>query len=112
MAQTEDIQQENTDKPKPKPKKSKKQKRLNRWSVFGLLVLAAILIVIYINNVMRIEDLLFENQNLKKQYSELKYKNETLVAKVNALESPENIIPKATEKLKMLMPEEAPELIK
>ena len=95
-----------------KGKKRKKTSRFNRWSVFGMLFLGAVFIVIYVNNVIKIDSLLMEIQNLKKKQAEIKYKNQALSANLNELQSPEEIIKRASERLKMIKPEEAPEVIK
>ena len=98
--------------PKPRAKRKPKQSRLNRWSVFGMVFLSALLIVVYVNNVIKIDGMLLDIQNLKKKYSELKYQNQALSTTINELQSPDVIIKKAGERLKMIKPDEAPELIK
>ncbi len=85
---------------------------LNRWKVFGLVVLAAGITIFYVSNVVRIDNMLAEIRELEKEQKILKVRAQYLHADINRLESPGRIIPIAQEKLGMVIPSELPETIK
>jgi hypothetical protein len=89
----------------------KTESRLNRWKIFGIVILTAFATIIYVSNVLAVDKLLEELQILKKQ-KELKVNiNEVLKSKVNQLQSAERIIPLACDKLGMIKPVQAPEVL-
>ncbi|HOK13844.1 MAG TPA: FtsL-like putative cell division protein [Candidatus Kapabacteria bacterium] len=84
----------------------------NRWKAFGLVVLAAILIITYIDNVFKVNSLLSEIQQLEKQYDEVRTSNQVLITKIIELESASRITKIAEEKLGMNKPTKVPQKIK
>ncbi|MFA6571431.1 MAG: septum formation initiator family protein [Bacteroidota bacterium] len=87
------------------------ESRLNRWKIFGIVIITAFATIIYVSNVLAVDKLLEELQSLKKQ-KELKVNiNEVLKSKVNQLQSAERIIPLACDKLGMIKPVQAPEVL-
>ncbi len=85
---------------------------LNRWKIFGLVVLAAGITIFYVSNVVRIDDLLADIHSLEKEQKELKVRSQLLQGEINKLESPDRIITIARDKLGMILPKELPEKIK
>ncbi len=84
----------------------------NRWKTFGLVVLAAILTITYIDNVFKVNSLLSEIQNLEKQYDEVRTSNQVLITKIIELESVSRITKIAEENLGMMKPSKVPQKIK
>ncbi len=84
----------------------------NRWKTFGIVVLAAIITITYIDNVFRVNSLLSEIQNLEKQYDEIRTSNQVLITKIIELESVSRITTIAEEKLGMIKPTKVPQKIK
>ncbi len=84
----------------------------NRWSVFGLVVLSAVLTTAYIDNVFRVNSLLTDVGRLEKQLENLRTSNELLNSSVRRLQSAERITKIAEEKLNMKKPTKAPIVIK
>jgi len=84
----------------------------NRWSVFGLVVLSAIITTAYIDNVFRVNNLLTDIGRLEKEFEELRTSNEMLNSNVIRLQSAERITRIAEEKLMMKKPTKAPIIIK
>jgi hypothetical protein len=85
--------------------------RLSRWKTFGIVALAALSTVVYVSNVLAVDRLLEEVHTLKKQKESVVNKKELLKSRINQLQAAERIIPIATEKLKMIKAEKAPEQI-
>lgn len=85
--------------------------KTNRWSAFGLVVLAAALTIAYIDNVLRVNSLLSDIQELEKQYEEVRTSNEMLNAKLIELQSAERITKIAYEQLGLIKPTKAPSKI-
>lgn len=82
-----------------------------RWTVFGLMVLAAMFTVLYVDNVNRVDKYLEDIQMLKKKKEFIKNENELLKTKLNYLQSPERITKIAEEKLGMIKMDRPPEVI-
>ncbi len=91
--------------------KSNAGKRPSRWAIFGLIILAAALTALYVRNVRVVDDALQNQRKLQVELERLENRNELLQKRLNELRSPENVIPKAEEKLQMQTPEEKPEIV-
>ena len=85
---------------------------INRWSLFAILFAAALLMVVYISNVMAINELLAKNNKLKKDLILIRNNNELLRTEINKLQKADRITAIAQEKLGMIRAEEAPEVLK
>ncbi len=86
--------------------------KINRWIVFLLVVASAATTILYISNVLAVNDLLEHTQKLEKQVQEIRTSNELLNAKVIQLQSAERITSIAEQKLNMQKPLKAPELVR
>jgi hypothetical protein len=86
-------------------------KKLNRWTLFGLVFLGALLTIVYVDNVFRIDGYLVDMQKIKKEKEILVNENEMLNTKLNYLQSPERITSIAIEKFGMIRIETPPELL-
>ena len=82
-----------------------------RWTVFGLMVLAAMFTVLYVDNVNRVDGYLEDIQMLKKKKEFIKNENELLKTKLNYLQSPERITKIAEEKLGMIKTDRPPTIL-
>jgi len=85
--------------------------RDNRWMVLVFIIVAAASSVVFVSNVRNINALLIENRDLEKQANVLRDRNKRLQSETIHLQSPERIINFATEKLDMVAPDVAPEII-
>ena len=83
----------------------------SRWKIFSIVFVAAVLTVVYVNNVLRIDALLEQTQSLKKNCDLLKNNNELLRARLNQLQSADRIIPIARDELGMIKADKAPEML-
>lgn len=86
--------------------------KLNRWSLFGLIVLTAIGTITYVNNVMNVNKLFANIRVLEKNFNTIEGENKRLKAELNNLQAPGRILKIAKEKLGMEKPERAPFIIK
>ncbi len=80
----------------------------NRWSAFGIVVLAAALTIAYIENVFHVNSLLLDVQDLEKQVEEVRSSNELLNSKLIELQSAGRITKIASERLGLIKPTKAP----
>ena len=96
---------------KGKKKLLKKIFSLNRWSVFGLVSLFALLTIFYVYNVNRVNNLLKEIRNLEHKHELLKNTIDQLKAEVNSLQSADRIIPIARQKIGLINPSYTPIII-
>jgi cell division protein FtsL len=85
--------------------------KLSRWNVFGIIFVSALLMILYVGNVIAIDSILEEIQNLNKQRESIRNGNELLQTEIIKLESADRIIPLAEKELGMAKPSEAPEVI-
>lgn len=85
--------------------------KFNRWTAFFMLILAALITVLYINNVLTVDRYLVEIRKYEAERKLLSENNESLNARLIELQSPERINKIATEKLNMVLPDKAPELL-
>ena len=83
-----------------------------RWTLLGMLAVAAMLTVLYIYNVYAVNDLLRDIRKLEKKHEQLRAKNDVLAAKAVRLQSADRIIKIARENLNMKRPESPPEILK
>jgi len=87
------------------------KKRVSRWKLFGLLLLTASLMILYVSNVLYVDAQLEEMQSMKKIYTSIKNGNELLKTEIIKLESADRIIPLAEKELGMLKPEAPPKVL-
>ncbi len=87
------------------------QYRLNRWSLLGLFVLLVILIVLYVSNVLAIQQRAREVSQLQEQYQALIEENERLQQQVYRLQAPERIQRIARERLGLQFSTHPPKVI-
>lgn len=85
--------------------------RDNRWLVLVFIIVAATSSLVFVSNVRNINALLIENRELEKEASVLQDKNKRLQSETIHLQSADRIIKFATEKLDMVPPDVAPEVI-
>lgn len=96
-------------KPTNEPKALQQQRRLlNRWSIFALVVVSAISTVLYVSNVIRVNQLLRETDAARRSIDSLQIVNQSLRAETYRLQSSERITRVATERLGMVPPPKAP----
>jgi cell division protein FtsL len=89
----------------------RKPKSKKRFLIFGSILIAAAVTILYISNLFYVNKLLKDVHDLNKAYKEIISNNEVLQAEVSKLESPDRIIPYATDKLDMIVSEQAPIII-
>lgn len=87
------------------------KKRVSRWKLFGLLLLSASLMLLYVSNVLYVDAQLEEMQSMKKIYNSIKNGNELLKTEIIKLESADRIIPYAENELGMLKPDKPPKVL-
>ncbi len=83
----------------------------NRWKSFGMILLAALITIFYVDNVFRVNSLLNDIRKLKQEKEILRMDRDRSRAEIIKLRSAERIIPLAKNKLNMTEPESAPEII-
>ncbi|TAL68872.1 MAG: hypothetical protein EPN82_09405 [Bacteroidetes bacterium] len=89
----------------------KEKKRISRWKLFGLILFSAILMVLYVSNVLYVDSELEEIQSLKKIYNSYRNGNELLKTDIIKLESAERIIPLAEKELGMMKSDKPPSVL-
>lgn len=94
--------------PKESPAIVKERKLLNRWSIFGLLIISSALVVLYVSNVVRVNTLLREMQEHEKSRDSLMYVNQSLQNEIMRLQSAERITAIAQTKLNMIQNPQTP----
>ncbi len=85
---------------------------LNRWSIFFLLLISSLIIVLFVSNTLEVNRLFEEVNTLRQEHRRLVQQNEVLQARSVRLQSPERITTIAREKLGMIHPSTAPEVLK
>jgi len=85
--------------------------KLSRWAVFGFVAISALLMVLYVDNVKRVDIILKELQEIKLKKEHLKNENEMLKTRLNYLQSPERIMRIAEENMGMIKIDSAPEIL-
>lgn len=85
--------------------------KLSRWSVFGFVFISALLMILYVDNVKRVDGILKDLQDIKVRKERLKNENELLKTRLNYLQSPDRIMRIAVEKLGMIKIDSAPEIL-
>jgi cell division protein FtsL len=86
----------------------KERTLLNRWSIFGLLVVSAFVVVLYVSNVVRVNTLMRNMQQREKTRDSLVYANQALESQIMRLQSAERITTIARTKLGMIPNAQAP----
>jgi hypothetical protein len=87
------------------------KKRINRWKLFGLILLTATLMLLYVSNVLYVDSQLEEMQVMKKLFNSYRNGNELLITEIIKFESADRIIPLAEKELGMIKPEKPPQVL-
>ncbi len=85
--------------------------KINRIKVFILVVFSAVLTLLYVDNTIKINELLKKNQEHKTEILQIKNNQEILKARIVQLKSVERITKIAEEKLGMTKPKKIPVVI-
>lgn len=85
--------------------------KLNRWSVFLFLLITSGLMILYVNNVLSINELAEDIRNLEKQEKRIEFRKRLVESEVIKLQSAERICKIAVEKLKMIKSDAFPLVI-
>lgn len=85
---------------------------LNRWSLFALFFVCSAATVLYVSNVVAVNDLSTQNDRLRHQRDSLETLNKSLRTESYRLQGAERITRLASERLGMIPPPEAPVVIK
>ncbi len=83
----------------------------NKFNILIIILLSAACTIAYVDNVMRIDSLMRDNNNMSRQLKDLEYRNIDLESRIHMLESPERIIPIASEKIGMIKNDKSPVII-
>ncbi len=83
----------------------------NRWKSLGIILLAALLTIFYVDNVFQINSLHNEIRKLSQEKEIMRMDRDRSRAEIIRLRSADRIIPLAKQKLNMTEPESAPEII-
>ena len=79
-----------------------------RWAVLGGMVLSALVVVIFVSNVLRVGKLTVEMETMKKEYQHIVHQNELLRGEIIRLQSPERITTVAKTHLGLVPASSAP----
>ena len=90
---------------------SKAKRKTGNWFLLFLLFLMTGIVILYISNVIVVNNLLDDNQSLSKEYNSLINSNKMLEAKFTELQSSEDFIKFATDSLGLIQSEELPVII-
>lgn len=88
---------------------SRSRKKTKTSNVVGILFLVAIIAVLYVGNVIAVNNLAKEVDDLQYRYTQIVSTNEVIKSEINRKASLERISLMAQEKLGMINPKEAPE---
>lgn len=100
------------DRTSKEPKALVQQRRLlNRWSIFLLFFVSAAATVLYVSNVIRVNQLLRETEAMRRSVDSLQMVNQSLRAETYRLQSAERITRVAVEHLGMVPPPRAPTVL-
>ncbi|MDQ1265167.1 MAG: hypothetical protein QG635_317 [Bacteroidota bacterium] len=94
-----------------KPEQKNQNNLITRWGVFGFVFATAVLMTLYVYNVIEVNDLMLQNRRLEAKSKSLNQSNELLQTKVIELQSADRICTIAKERLGMVSPEKAPRVI-
>lgn len=86
----------------------KSRRRTKTSNIVGILILVAVLAVMYVGNVIAVNNLAKEVNDLNARYIQILSTNEVIKAEINRKTSLERISLLAQEKLNMVNPTEAP----
>lgn len=112
MARRKSITPEEPAPVKENPTIVKQRRLLNRWSLFALFFISAVATVGYVSNVLTVNKLSTKVDRLRKDRDSLQNLNQSLRTESYRLQSAERVTRIATQKLKMIPPEEAPTVLK
>ncbi len=79
-----------------------------RWAVLGGMVLSAMVVVLFVSNVLRVGKLTEEMERMKKEHQRLVHQNELLRGEIIRLQSPERITTVAKTRLGLVPASSAP----
>ncbi len=92
-------------------KKAEEPRKISRWKVFALILITALIAAFYVDNVMKVDDLLEDVRELRARREYFENQNELLILEINRLKSPDRIIKIAKNKLDMVEPESCPKTL-
>lgn len=104
-------------KPPPKPipaeasAKQPEKPKAKRWQVFGFITIAAMLTILYVNNSVRVNELLRDRDNLRRSLDSVQNAMRSQQMLVIRLQSPERIDSIARTSLQMIRNPTAPKTI-
>jgi cell division protein FtsL len=84
---------------------------LKRWLIFGSIALAAVCVVVFVNNVLRVGKLTEDIERSKKEEEKLLQQNELFRAEIIRLQAPERITKIARTRLGMVSADQAPKTL-
>lgn len=79
-----------------------------RWAVLGGLVGSAVVVVLFVSNVLRVGKLTEEMERMKQEHQRLVHQNELLRGEIIRLQSPERITAVAKSRLGLVQASSAP----
>ncbi len=82
-----------------------------RWLIFGGLAAAALCVVLFVANVLRVSKLTEDIERLKKDHERLTHQNELFRSEIIRLQAPERITRIARSKIGMVSASSAPKTI-
>ena len=83
----------------------------NRLKIFLILTISAVVMLVYVDNTIKINALLAKIQNQESRIADIKAYNEVLKSRIIELESAERITKIAEEKLGLTKPNKVPVII-
>lgn len=95
-------------RPQQQPTQASPRLMERRWAVLGGLAGSALVIVIFVSNVLRVGKLTEEMERMKKEYQRLVHQNELLRGEIIRLQSPERITTVAKTRLGLVPSSSAP----
>lgn len=99
--------------PAPEPPSVVRTRRLlNRWSMFGLLVVSALSIILFVSNALTVNELVVEIEMLKKEHEKVLHRNEVLRADIIRLQAADRIADIARTRLGMVQAQGAPKKLR
>ncbi len=92
-------------------RKQKEKLKISRWKIFGAIFIIALIITIYVDNVVRVNKIYQEIRQVQKKIELLNDNNEIYRRRIIQLQSPDRIITIAKNKLNMVEIDSIPEII-
>jgi cell division protein FtsL len=96
---------------KEQPRINQTRRMLNRWSLFGLIVLCAMATALYVRNVVKVNRMLVDIRLLEKTRDSLINQNQALQTRMLTLQSADRITRIARQNLGMMPNPRAPQRV-